>query len=270
MKRTTKRVLKEWGPVLLLGLLGGLTAVVFFVPKSRAAPACLSDRPAALRSAYVTVAIERGCATFPKGRIDDLVANVGTRLSTRDAGCAYEIAAVLAEAAGRAKVPGFCREAERQRNYGIGAAGQDSVETVIVKAKDALRPGETVIGAWLDERHPCGLVVITQDKGRVDSFLGCSSGGTTRALPDNDRPLASVTAPSGARRAWESPGLKRSKIKVLGVETIEFKDKYGGRHDFRRFVELSDGTLLGYEEGVGSEPGEKAKPWMEGRPVDIR
>ena len=68
----------------------------------------------------------------------------------------------------------------------------------------ALEPTEKMVGAWLDETHPCGIVVITSTKKRLRTFNVCASGGATR-LPDEAAGIADdlepIPAPRGAKRA---------------------------------------------------------------------
>lgn len=47
----------------------------------------------------------------------------------------------------------------------------------------------------------------------------------------------------GGLRAWETPGLKRRRLKTLGVKTTDFMTKDGERWDYYRYEEGKDRAL---------------------------
>jgi len=95
----------------------------------------------------------------------------------------------------------------------------------------------------------------------------CSDGSSTkRETPTGEtaQALKQEKPPVGALRAWKTPSLTRRQITILGERTVEYLDRKGQRWDLHRFVEPRDGTLVGYQDGVGLD--DDKEPWLRGRP----
>jgi hypothetical protein len=154
----------------------------------------------------------------------------------------------------------------------------DRASPGVVAAKAALRSGEKVVGAWIDNTQLFSVVVIVNSGGRLSFFTAFDTGETSRkmSLPGNDSvnvpddPLRELATSKSGRHTWETPDAKREVAIVLNTETVRYRDRKGDVVDFNRFVEIEDGTLLGWEIGVGDTPGETKKPWFHGRPVSLR
>jgi hypothetical protein len=162
----------------------------------------------------------------------------------------------------------FCREAQRRRDFAIGTPGRKTIPELIDAAKGKLRPGEQVVGTWVDRDHMCGVVTITRRANAHSHFAMCSDGSSTRRgdgpVDEAAAALKQIKAPAGASRAWHTPGLKRREIVLLGEKTVEYLDRKGHRYDLNRFVEMREGRLLGYQSGVGLDrdgPWLRAEPW---------
>ena len=229
--------------------------------------ACLTDRPEAERWGHIAVA-SQGCSNFPRLQINDFVGWVTANLSTKDKRCGDEVRDMLKILAAPRLDENFCREARRRRDFAIGTPGRKTIPELIDAARGKLRPGEQVVGTWVDRDHMCGVVTITRRANAHSHFAMCSDGSSTRR---GDGPvdkaaaaLEQIKAPAGASRAWQTPGLTRRDIVLLGERTVEYLDRKGHRYDLNRFVEMRDGRLLGYQSGVGLDrdgPWLRAEPW---------
>ena len=228
--------------------------------------ACLTDRPEAERWGHIALA-SQGCSNFSRLQIKDFVGWVTANLSPKDKHCGDEVRDMLKILAAPRLDENFCREAQRRRDFAIGTPGRKTIAELIDAAKGKLQPGEQVVGTWVDRDHMCGVVTITRRANAHSHFAMCSDGSSSRrggVIDVGSDALEQISAPAGARRAWQTPGLKRREIVLLGEKTVEYLDRKGHRYDLNRFFEMREGRLLGYQSGVGLDrdgPWLRAEPW---------
>jgi hypothetical protein len=156
----------------------------------------------------------------------------------------------------------FCRAAQQRRDSAVGSPGTAPLEALIRSLEGALGKGEKLIGVWIDDMHPCGVVAVVATPRGPQKVLVCSDGSASGKVA-----LQEIKPPTEGRRAWHTPGLKRRSITVLGERTVEYLDAKGQRHDYYQLVELRDGTLLLFEDGVGTVDGPVVA--LRARPFDV-
>ncbi len=166
-------------------------------------------------------------------------------------------------------------KAQTDANCKFGISGPDAkpLPALIEVTKSLLQPTETIVGTWLDPCGLCSLIVITNHPSRgLDHFDVCADGSDSRSAlgaGGNLRwsPLVLIKAPSGAKRAWQTPGLLCRPKTTLGEKTQQCADKSGGVNDRDTFIEQPDGTLRQYQDGVGLD-GRKAV--ATARPIEFK
>lgn len=167
--------------------------------------------------------------------------------------------------------PSFAQVAPECK-FGMEAPAAKPLSELVSRAQGILLPNESLVGAWLDRCGPCSIIVIANAPRRgLDQIDICADGSTSRdrqSSPDKvaRSPLQPTKAPAGARRAWQTPGLKCRSTIILGQATTECLTSDGDRDDRNTFVELLDGTLLQYQDGVGLTNG---KVVVRAAPLDL-
>ena len=117
---------------------------------------------------------------------------------------------------------------------------------------------EVVIGKWVDESHPCGVIVITELIGVLGARTSCSEG--------KREPLVKQEKPSNGVRSWQTAG-KRKVVEVDGEKVYEYYALDGSAMDASRYVEANSGNLLVYEYRFGEPVGQSKKPYIKAKPV---
>lgn len=220
------------------------------------------------RAIYVVIARKSRCPRFSEMvRGDTVVAEAASLIGrSADTGCWTVLSQIEDQV--RSTHPGepeLCEEAEVRRNSGFGGTDAGRAKT---NARKALKSDDTLVGSWLDRTHPCGLTVLVKQRSSFETFWVCTDGSVSRNDEFPNR-LVSMKPPGGAKRAWQSPGLKMRTTTVLGSRTVEWIDSSGKRFDYRRLVELEDGSLLFYESGVGSHTEAPLAEAHRGRPFPL-
>jgi hypothetical protein len=166
-----------------------------------------------------------------------------------------------------------CAQTDANCKFGISGPDAKPLPALIEVTKSLLQSTETIVGTWLDPCGPCSLIVITSRPGRgLDHFDVCADGSTSRSalVAGGDlrwSPLVAIKVPSGAKRAWQTPGLVCRPKTILGERTQQCTDKSGGVNDRDTFIELPDGTLRQFQDGVGLD-GRKAV--VTARPIEMK
>lgn len=152
------------------------------------------------------------------------------------------------------------------------AAEREAVAAIKAGVTNAVRKGETVLGAWRDGDNPCGTVVLVRRAAAVLHFFVCRESDTGRVTDDRhlgnaiSETLLPMTPPPGAVRAWQTAGLTQRREKVLGQWETIYTGPDGERYDHHRLVERADGTLEVYEHGIGLSD---ARPALRARPFPL-
>ncbi len=160
-------------------------------------------------------------------------------------------------------VPDFAKSYPKECDY-----PKQSVDCAVASAKAVLQSDETLVGAWIDEKHPAGLVVITKTKTGYSHIHAYFQGGSSRTYAKSEEPLVLATSSDKLRR-WETSGVKKKIERHMGTDVPVYFNASGEQIDVYRFVEQADGTLLCFEFLSYEFSKGQPKPWMRGRPFKL-
>ena len=135
-------------------------------------------------------------------------------------------------------------------------------------AKAALQSDETIVGAWIDEKHPAGFVVITKTATGYSHIHAYFQGGTSRTYAKEKEPLVLTTSSVGLR-TWETPVAVSKSERHMGTDVPVYFNVSGDIIDVYRFVEQAEGTLASFQYLSFEFSKAQPTPWMRGRPFKL-
>lgn len=219
---------------------------------------CASHQARAIQAAFIEAGSVQLCPTFPKLRPLEVYVAVQGRMPAEARECRAQIEQAIAKVDALKGRADFCELASQSRNGGIGTNVAEA--DLANKLEASIKPPDALIAMWVDKTSPCGMIAIVAAKSGAIAQAICADGSLAAR-----KVLAAVPPPPGAKRAWQTPGLKRRPLTVLGMATHEYVDAKGGRHDLDRYVELKTGELAVYQDGIGVDDADK--PYMTARRI---